>query len=455
MASPITFGGLASGLDTQGIIAALVGVEGRKVDQLRSKSDGFQKKINALDDLQKKMGALETALKKLADPAKFIASKANLPEGASDYLSLTTRSEAKAGTYSLEVLALAQSSFIRSDGFADANTDVGVVGTLTLDVGGTQFDIDIDGTNNSLNGIRDAINDADVGAVATTVFDGTDWHLELRGAETGAANAVSIVAEPGLPPPQGNVLNLIPLRNATDARFEIDGESYTSASNTVEDAIQGVTLQLLDAQPQNSSPIKFTIAEDFAAIEQQLKDFVNEYNKVVDFLNDQSKPRASGDDATKPLAGDSSLRSLRSALGSAVGGSSTVVLNGVYPSLATIGIATDSSGRLTLDSTKLGDALADDLNAVSKMVADPTTGVGAKLLEVVEKRTDTVDGAIKTRKDAFRASMDDLSRRITRGEEQLETFEDAMRRRFAAMETLVGRLQAQGGSLSSLSLGNR
>ncbi|MFN0009560.1 MAG: flagellar filament capping protein FliD [Planctomycetota bacterium] len=454
MASPITFGGLASGLDTQGIIAALVGVEGRKVDLLRSKSDGFQKKINALDDLQKKMGALETALKKLADPAKFVASKANLPEGASNYLSLTTRSDAKVGTYSVEVIALAQSSFIRSDGFAATDTDLGAVGTLTIDVGGTQFDIDIDGTNNSLNGIRDAINDADVGAVATTVFDGTDWHLELRGAETGVANAVSIVAEPGLPPPQGDVLNLTSLRTATDASFEIDGESYTSSSNTVEDAIQGVTLQLLEAH----SPIQFTISEDFASIQQQLQDFVNEYNKVVDFLNDQSKPRASGDDATKPLAGDSSLRSLRSALGTAVGGSSTVVLSGNYPSLATIGISTDSSGKLSLDSTKLSAALADDLNAVSKMVADPTTGVGAKLLEVVEKRTDTVDGAIKTRKDAFRASMDDLARRITRGEDQLVTFEDAMRRRFAAMETLVGRLQAQGGSLGSLgslSLGNR
>lgn len=453
MASAITFGGLASGLDTQGIISALVGVEGRKVDLLRSKSDGFQRKINALDDLQKKLGTLQSALKKLADPDKFVATKANLPEGASDYLSLTPRTDAKAGTYELEVLSLAQSSFIRSDGFAAADSDVGIVGTLTIDVGGVQTDIDIDGTNNSLNGIRDAINDAEIGAVATTVFDGTDWHLELRGEETGVANAVSIVAEPGLPPPQGNVLNLTALRTATDASFEVDGQSYTSSSNTVEDAIQGVTLQLLDAQPSGSTPIKFTISEDFGAIEQQLKDFVNEYNKVVDFLNDQSKPRESSEDSTQPLAGDSSLRSLRSSLGTAVSTESSSVLVG-YTSLASIGISTDNTGRLTLDSAKLKDALADDLDSVTEMVADADSGVGARLLEIVEKRTDTIDGAIKTRKDAFRASMNDLARRITRGEDQLVTFEDSLRRRFAAMETLVGRLQSQGGSLASLNSGN-
>lgn len=453
MASAITFGGLASGLDTQGIIAALVGVEGRKVDLLRSKSDGFQRKINALDDLQKKMGALQTALKKLADPDKFVATKASLPDGASDYLSLTTRTDAKAGTYEIEVLSLAQSSFIRSDGFAATDSDIGIVGTLTIDVGGVQTDLDIDGTNNSLNGIRDAINDAEIGAVATTVFDGTDWHLELRGEDTGVANAVSIVAEPGLPPPQGNVLNLTSLRTATDASFEVDGQAYTSASNTVEDAIQGVTVQLLDAQPSGATPIQFTISEDFAAIEQQLKDFVNEYNKVVDFLNDQSKPRASSEDSVQPLAGDSSLRSLRSSLGTAVSTESSSVLTG-YTSLASIGISTDNTGRLTLDSTKLKDALADDLDSVTEMVADVDSGVGARLLELVEKRTDTIDGSIKTRKDAFRASMTDLARRITRGEDQLVTFEDSLRRRFAAMETLVGRLQSQGGSLASLNTGN-
>ncbi len=453
MASPITFGGLASGLDTQGIIAALVGVEGRKVDLMRTKSSGFQQKINAFDDLQKKLTSLQNALKKLAEPDEFVATQVKLPDGASDYLSLTTRSNARVGTYEVEVLSLAQSSFIRSDGFAATDADLGVVGTLSIDVGGTVTNLDIDGTNNTLNGIRDAINDAEIGAVATTVFDGTDWHLELRGKDAGAANAVTIVSEPGLPPPQGNVLNLTSLRTATDASFEIDGESYTSSSNTVEDAIQGVTLQLLDSPVSGSSPFKISITEDFGTIEQRLKDFVSEYNKVIDFLNEQSKPREGGDDAVKPLAGDSALRSLRSSLGSTVSAESSAVTTG-YTSLGSIGIKTDNTGKLSLDSTKLKAALADDLDSVTKMVSDSTTGIGAKLLDVVERRTDSVDGAIKTRKDAFQASMKDLARRITRGEDQLTVFEDTMRRKFAAMETLVGRLQTQGNSLSSLNLGN-
>ncbi|MSR46774.1 MAG: hypothetical protein EXS13_06905 [Planctomycetes bacterium] len=449
MASGITFGGLASGLDTNAIISALLSVEGRKAGQMRSSKALFQKKIGALDDLTSKMNDLATALKKISDPGRFVAHKASISSGGDDYVSVTPKGDTLAGSWNVKVTTLAESTFIRSDGFADANADLGITGTLSLSVGGTQHDITIDGTNSNLNGMRDAINDADFGVAATTVFDGTDWHLELRGTETGLANTVTIVAEPSQPPPQGPVLNLTQQRAASDAAFTVDSQNYTSASNTVDNAIQGITLQLLHTQDVNDPALQVTVSEDFEAIESQLADFVKEFNDVVSFLNAQSKPRANGDETVQPLAGDSALRSLRSAFGTTV--SSASLLPGVgYSSLGAIGIKTKADGTLELDSARLKTVLTDDVDDVKRMLTDTTAGIGKKLLDVVESRTDSIDGALATRKDAYRTSMTTLDERIIRAEDQLVIFEKSLRQRFAAMESLVGRLQAQGGALGSI-----
>jgi flagellar hook-associated protein 2 len=450
MASPITIGGLASGLDTNSIISALVGVESRKVGQMRTARTGFQKKVDALSELDKRLRSLETSLKKLADPGEFVAHKATLSAGGGDFVAITPKGSTQAGTWDVRVSRLAESTFIRSDGFADANADLGITGLLSLSVGGTQRDITIDGTNSTLNGVRDAVNDADVGVVASTVFDGTDWHLELRGAESGLANAVSVVAEPSQPPPQGPVLNLTQLRAAVNAAFTVDGQSFTSSDNTIDDAIQGVTLQLLQAHGASDPTVEVTVAEDFAAIESQLKDFIADYNEVIEFLNEQSAVRSSGKDDVKPLAGDSALRSIRSSFGTVISSQSTLA-GLAYSSLSSIGITTDSDGTLELDSTRLKDALADDVDDVKRLLSDESAGIGAKLLASVELRTDTVDGTIRTRKDAFRSSMDTLDDRIARAEDQLVIFERSMRQKFAAMESLVGRLQSQGGTLNSIS----
>ena len=194
MASTITFGGLASGIDTNSIITQLVALEGRKVSALQSRQGSFQKKIDAFDTLQGKLENLQGTLDGLSDAKTFVAAKASLSSNADGILGATTRSDAKVGTYKVGVSKLAESTFIRSDGFADPDTDLAITGTLSLQVGTTQTDITIDGTNATLHGIRDAINASGADVVATSVFDGTSWYLELRGKETGAANAVTVGA---------------------------------------------------------------------------------------------------------------------------------------------------------------------------------------------------------------------------------------------------------------------
>src|SRR5262249_30829983 len=168
----------------------------------------------------------------------------------------------------VSVGAIAQSSFLRSTGFADANASLGLAGNLTLQVGTTVTTVAVDSSNDSLFGVRDAVNKSGAAVDATVVFDGTQYHLELRGRDTGVKTAASLSSEPA-PAAGGTALGLTQLRAATDASFTIDGQPYTSASNTVTGAIEGVTLQLLDAQVAGAAPVQVAVTESVDQIQQQ------------------------------------------------------------------------------------------------------------------------------------------------------------------------------------------
>jgi len=455
MASPISFGGLASGLDTQAIIGALVAVEGRKVEFLRRDQDVLRKKVTAYDDLLGRLRKLQSAVEKLSDRRAFVAHAVSLSDGAATLLKATPNGSAAAGTYQVGISAIAQSTFLRSDGLADSGASLGLSGTLSIQVGSNVTNITVDASNDSLLGLKDAIRDSGAEVSATVVFDGVDYHLELRGKETGLANAVTILSEP--PGASGPVLNLAQLRAAADAAFKIDGQDYTSANNSVTTAIGGVTLQLLDEQAPGAAPLQLTIAEDFASVQQQLKEFVDAYNEVSKFLREQAAPRATSSDSVKPLSGESALRSLRNAFGAIV--SSQAALSSEYTSLASIGIRTTSDGTLKLDAAALGEALADDLDGMVSLFTDAAQGVGVRLLAAVKARTKPITGVVDLRKDALQDLSRSFDDRIRRAQESLDLYEEGLVRRYSQTEQLIGRLQSQGASLgafaTSLSGGRR
>jgi len=448
LSSPITFGGLASGLDTKAIIEALVGVEGQRVSLLQRQQTSFRDKVTAYESLLGKLKALETALGKIADPEQFLAFAAHLSSGGESFLTATPQGAARAGTYQIQIGAIAQSTFIRSAGAADANASLGLAGDLTLRVGTTDTTIAIDGTNDSLFGVRDAINDSGAAIDATVVFDGTQYHLELRGHDSGVANAVTVVAEPA-PGTGGTALALTQLRAASDATFTIDGQPYTSASNTVNGAIEGVTLQLLDDQAVGAAPIQVAVTESVDQIRKQIEDFVTAYNAVVTTMNEQTAPRASSSDPIKPLSGESTLSSLRMAFGSVIA-SASVSATSRYTTFSSIGIKSQNDGTLVFDAKKFQDAIGDDVDDVRALLTDSTQGLAKKLLDVVERRTDPTGGVIDSREDALKAQISSLDKRIRAAQDALSRYEDALVARFAAYETIIGRLKAQGDSLTSL-----
>jgi flagellar hook-associated protein 2 len=450
LASPITFGGLASGLDTKSIIAALVSVEGQKVTLLQDQQSGFKDQITAYDSLLAKLTTLQTALTKISDPTQFNAFATHVSAGGDAYLSATTQGTVHAGSYQVAVQTLAQSSYMRSDGFADANASLGLTGTLTLQVGSTTTDVTVDSSDDSLFGIRDAIRASGAAVDASVIFDGTQYHLELRGRDTGVKNAVTVTAQPGATNPGGPLLNLSQIRAASDAAFQIDGQNYSSASNTVTGAIEGVTLQLQNAQAAGDPPINLSVSPSTDVIQQQIQDFVDAYNGVMGFLNDQSAPRASSSDPVKPLSGESALTSLRLSFGSVL--TSATNFPTAYQSFASIGITSENDGTLSFDTSKFQSAIGADVDGVNKLLTDPTQGLAGKLLAAVKVRTDAVNGTVHLREDSIHEQISNLDDRIKDAQDALDSYQQSLVTKFAAYETLIGQLKSQGDALSAFAV---
>ena len=449
MVAGISFGGLASGLDTDSIIAALVAVEQRPITLMQAQKSTFQSQQDAFKKLEDLLKTLESATEKLADPDKFLAYKAEVEDET--YFTANSTGDSPVGSYHVNVESLASSTLLRTPGFESLDTPT-LQGTITVNVGDESHEIVIGSDNDDFGSIKDAIDAID-GVSAYTVFDGDLFHLEIRGDKAGVDNAVSIDEDL-------LAFSVSEEQSAADATFSINGLDYRSADNVVEDAIPGLSLNLLQTHDSSSDTTTITIAEDFEEIENQVQEFIDAYNAIADFFNDQSEftINEEGEEPdSAPLFGDLSLRMLRNEFSRKLTTIADDSLGLAVNSLASIGITTDSNGKLELDSETFQESLAGNLDDVRTLFTDANdgedddfVGIATALLETIELRTDRVDGLIKTRTDSIDRLIQDLDKRIRDSEDRLVTYEESLVRRYASFETLISQLQSQGNALTAI-----
>jgi flagellar hook-associated protein 2 len=450
----ISFGGLASGLDTKSIISALVAVERRPIAQLETKKTSLNKQKSLYNDLSGLLEKLNSAARSLKATTEFLKMK-----GTSDdpnVLTASATSAAAPGAHTVRVLQLATAQINASTGSASATTNNGSWGEFTLTVGSTQ--VPITPTSTSLEGIAAAINTAateqSLGVRAEVVDTGgtgnSRYQLVMRSLATGLANGFTIGDVDG-DPAFASVMNGLAgnrVAQALDARVQVNGVVVNRPTNSVAGAIAGVTLDL-KAIPSPNKDVIVTIAADASETAKKVQDFVDAYNKVVDFAVDQNTLGSDGK-AKNPLFGDTTLRSLRSALRSVVGGEVTTTGNQAYQMLAQIGVKADTQGRLTFTQSKFEEALATDQQAVAKIFTDASNGIGKRLETTVKQYTDSVDGLLKTRKDGFDRLVSQTQSRIDQGEKRLALYQKQLETKYSNLETLMTRLQSQGSSVSNI-----
>lgn len=372
--------GLGSGLDVNTIVSQLVAAEKAPAqNQINSQQAAITAQTSALGQLSSLLSSLQSSLTSLANGSAFTSYTATSSDPT--VLSATAGATAMPGTYQIEVQQLAAAQKLTSSAFA-TSAAVGT-GTLTLSVGSQSININIDSSNNTLAGIRDAINGAsgNPGVSATIVHASDGDHLVLTSNQTGLANAFSISAsggDGGLDALTWNAStgsgNLTQQTAAADATVSIDGFTSTSPNNVIQGAIDGVTLNLASAKP--GTPQTLTVGRDVTSMQNVVQGFVTAYNNFVQ----GAAQLASYDPTTQaagPLLGNATLMNIRSqlamALTNAVGGNATG-LN----TLAAIGVQMQADGTLQVDNGTLTTALSNQPQQVSSLFAS-ASGYGTKL----------------------------------------------------------------------------
>jgi flagellar hook-associated protein 2 len=357
--------GSGSGLDVNGIVNQLaVAQKAPQQALIDQRQAANQAKVSALGQMANAIDGFAAALKSLISSGTLYSQPA---VSDTSIFTATALAGSRIGNLSasITVAQVAAAQTLASAPVADRTQPVGE-GTLTIAIGSASFDVVIDSTNNSLDGLAQAINKSGAGLTASVVTDSSGARLVIKG-RTGEANAFTITAsgDPGLaqfaydPNVAGGMERKVA---AQDAIVVLDGVEVRRATNSFSDLIPGVQIDLKKAAPDVA--VSVGVARPTAAIQQAVNDFVATYNQLLQMIKEVTEP--DGDGNPGALRGDIGIRQMQRQLASLT----TTVLSseGDGPhTLAEIGVRTNRDGTLSVDQTALANALANNPDAVEAM----------------------------------------------------------------------------------------
>lgn len=443
--------GIGSGLDINGIVAKLMEVEQQPLRSLATKEASFQAKISAFGSLKGALSSLQSAAGTLAKADTFTGKSAVSSDTA--VVSATIANSAANGTYSINVSTLAKFHSVRSTANYAATTDTFHTGTLSIKLGpppgsGAAVDIDIDSSNNTLAGIRDAINASTAGVSASIIDDGDYQRLVLTSKTLGSSGSINLsVSDDGSG--GSNALNelasgsLFTVQTADDAVFTINNLSITRSSNTITDVVEGLTLNLAKA---GTSTI--TVAQNTSKTISSIDAFIKTYNDVVKQIKsatayDQANNKAS------TLTGDSTARSIYAQLTSLVQSSVTGVKGGISR-LSDIGISVQKDGSLALNTSKLTTALGNADVDVASLFTQTTAnnpGIAVRFDDWLDNVVGS-NGSISSRLSGIDTSIKDIARQRATLALRLQSIEKRYRAQFTALDSLVSSMNQTSQYLS-------
>jgi flagellar hook-associated protein 2 len=463
--------GTGSGLDLNSLVEQLLRAERAPVEnRLNAREERAQSQLSAL-------GLFSGALSGLRDSARTLQNGTGLEsrKAASsdeDVFTATSAEGTAPGRFELKVISLAEADKRASAAFADGSATVVGTGTLNFTVGDDSFSVTIGSSDNTLAGIRDAINrsTSNTSVSASVINDQDGARLILTGRETGEANSISITttgADAGL---DALVTDLVSARNETtgagevtaaaDAEVEIDGFTVTSDSNRIENAIDGVTIDLVGVTENGAAgtATALTISENRSTIIDQVRTLVNRFNA----FNDVLKGSASYNPETEvagPLQGNATVRSIESQLRRVLGEVAPDAAPGAN-TLSAIGISTVEGGALKLDEGRLNQVLDDRPQALEELFSGET-GLGAQITDYLD-RVVGAGSLLEGQTENLQNRLEDIGEQRDALDARLERTEARFVRQFSALDSLIAELNQtsafigqQFDSLANLRLDRR
>ncbi len=435
--------GIVTGLDTTSLIKSIVAAASTPKKAMESQLKDMESKREKVAGLQNRLTELSEKIAEINTPSTFI--KNTVSTSSSLQFGVTADGDAVQGSWNILVKRLASNEMEVSQGLADATT-VGSIqeGTYTLTYQGTTHEVALDGTTASLSKLATAFNDIDgITAYVLDTGDGASpYRLVVQGEDTGADSGITL----GLTGASGagELLSFTEEATAVDAWMTVNGVNVYAASNQVQDAIPGITLDLKDV---GTTATALTVAEDLAGIEETVQSFVDAYNAVVEYY--QTNTVYNAEEGIKgALIGDATARRVMDSLSTMV--SAAYGVGTEVQSFGQLGVETQNDGKLTLDSDKLQAALAasyDDVISMFTADAGPVNTLKAAIDDVFVNEE---SGTLVSRGDSLQDSIDDMQLRIDDFDLYIENMSSRLRGRFTAMEIAMGEMQSTQTYLSAL-----
>jgi len=450
--------GIGSGLDLSTILDNLSTAEKASLTPISNQQTAYTAKLSAYGTLSSALTTFQTANTALNSADLFTATSA---ASSTTAFSATTSGSTIAGKYNISVTQLAQAQTLTSGVQTSNTTALGssdASRTLSIKLAdGTSKDITLTSDQTSLTGMRDAINGANAGVSASIIKTGDGaYRLSLTASKTGEANAVSSVTVTGDDTLQSivgfdstktdadNPLDVSVA--AQDAELTVNNVAITSSTNTISDALEGITLNLNDVTSGNQT---LTITQDTSKASTAISNFVDAYNNLLDQFTSLTKYTAvdvgsdTQDSSNGALVGDSTLRGIQTQIKSLL---TNTASSSTYKTLAQIGITTDpTTGELSLDSDKLKTELTKDPAGVKEMIVGDgkTTGITTKLATNLTSWLSST-GSIQSAKDGVSKTLNNLT-------EQYNNMNTRINALIARYKTQFTQLDVTMSSLNSTS----
>lgn len=445
----IVSSGVGSGLDIAGIVQSLVAAEGQPVEsRLGQQEFRAQAKLSAFGSLKSALSSLRDKLDVMQSLDQFLSRTAT--SSNEDKFSVTADTGALPASYSLDVVQLAQAQKLTSGAFADSAAVVGT-GTLTVAVGATSMDVEITTANNTLAGIRDAINEAtdNPGVSATIVNADSGSYLIMTADDTGATNTMTVTqagGDGGLSAleydPVNSLFSMTESIAAQDALIRIDGLDVNNESNTITGAVEGVTITVFEATGATTESL--TVANNQAAATKLVNEFVDSYNEFIATVDSLTAYNVDSESAA-PLLGDSTIRGIRDQIRREM---STAVedIDANFSMLSDIGVETQLDGKLSVNDEKMSSALADDFVKFGQLFST-TDGYATRLFDLADGFLES-DGIIESRTQGLTAKIEGIGVDREALNDRLTSLEARLLRQFNALDSLLAQLSSTSNFLS-------
>ena len=453
----ITLSGAGSGLDIKSLVNQLVSAERSPAEnRLNKRESEIKTLLSAFGRLKGSMSSFSDALDELKNANTFKDRTASSSDEA--VATVAASNGASAASYSLDITNIAQAHKLTAGG----GSYTGQTGTITLEIGqydsgGNSFTatqaatLVIDSSNNTIQGIRDAINDANIGISASIINDGTHDILSITADDTGTTNTIKIsisgdsdgnssdgtgLSAFAFNPASVGSSGATEISKAIDAEFTIDGIAITSSSNTLTTTVSGLTVDLLSA-----GVTTLDIDKDIETAKEKILSFADTYNDLISTIRELTKygGEAGGHG---PLLSDSAVFGMDMRVRSIIGSASSN--GGDFTSLMEIGFATDpETGLLKLDTAELEKALKTDFDNVGNLIS----GYASQLDDYISTQMGN-DGILSSRTEGLDNRLEDISEQRDALELRMESVRARYTAQFSRLDGLIASLNSTGSFLS-------